>query len=100
MLTHSIEKPTWLEEIVSESNTIQAQEFLLGQEDWSFKPDETICKNWSVFIDNFGLTNSFGLGLFVELEFIIPDQGIQVRSLGKSIRESSRWVKVILHVIR
>ena len=37
------------------------------------------------FIDNFGLTNSFGLGLFVELELIIPDQGILVRSLGKSI---------------
>ena len=38
-----------------------------------------------VFIDNFGLTNSFELGLFVELELVIPDQGILVRSLGKSI---------------
>ena len=38
-----------------------------------------------LFMDNFGLTNSFGLGLFVELELIIPDQGILVRSLGKSI---------------
>ena len=36
------------------------------------------------FIDDFGLTNSFGLGLLVELELIIPDQGILVRSLGKS----------------
>ena len=25
VLTHSIERPTWLEELVSESNTIQAQ---------------------------------------------------------------------------
>ena len=46
------------------------------------------------------LTNSFGLGLFVELELIIPDQGMLVRSLGKSICESSSEDKVILHMIK
>ena len=76
-------------------------ELLLSREDWSFKLNETICKNWSVFfIDNFGLTNSFGLGMFVELEIIILDQGILVRSLGKSTRESSMWIKVNLHMIK
>ena len=46
------------------------------------------------FIDNFKFTNSFGLGLFVELEFIISDQGTPVRHPGKSIGESFGEVKV------
>ena len=46
-----------------------------------------------------GLTNSFGPGLFVELELIIPDQGMLVRSLGKSIGKIFGGINVILHVI-
>ena len=37
------------------------------------------------FIDNFGLMYSFGLALFVVQENIIPDQGMLVRSPGKSM---------------
>ena len=50
------------------------------------------------FIDNFGFTNSFGLGLCVELEFIILDEVIPVRCSGKSMGESFGEVKVIQHV--
>ena len=66
VLTHCIEIFTWLEELASESNTIQAQgsgsknllqrailymhkELLLRREDSSFKPGETMCTFWSVF---------------------------------------------------
>ena len=47
------------------------------------------------FIDSSGLTNSFGLGLFVELEFIIPNQGMLVRHPGKSMRKILSEIKVI-----
>ena len=50
------------------------------------------------FIDNFGLMYSFGLWLFVELGFIIPDQGMLVRCPGKSICEILSGIKVIVHV--
>ena len=43
VLTHSIERFTWLEELVSESNTIQAQGNIIGPGIlWSFKHEETI----------------------------------------------------------
>ena len=47
------------------------------------------------FIDNFGLMCSFGLALFVESELIIPDQGMLVRSPGKSICKRLNVTKVI-----
>ena len=50
------------------------------------------------FIDNFGLTSSFGLGPFVQRDMIILHQWKLVRCPGKSIRESYRWVKVIVYV--
>ena len=41
---------TWLEELASESNTIQAQEEkILGQEDCRPRPGKTMCRIWSVF---------------------------------------------------
>ena len=52
------------------------------------------------FIDNFGLMYSFGLALFVVLESIIPDQGMLVRSPGKSICKRLNVIKVIQHVIK
>ena len=52
------------------------------------------------FIDNFGLTSSFGLGLFVERDMIILHQWELVPCPGKSIGESSNDDKVILHVIK
>ena len=51
------------------------------------------------FIDNFGLMCSFGLALFVVLENIIPDQGMLVRSPGKSIWKRLNGIKVIEHMI-
>ena len=50
------------------------------------------------FIDIFGLMCSFGLALFVVLESIIPDQGMLVRSPGKSICKRLNVTKVIQHV--
>ena len=51
------------------------------------------------FIDNFGLMCSFGLALFVVQENIIPDQGMLVRSPGKSMSKILYEIKVIEHVI-
>ena len=42
---------TWLEELASESNTIQAQELYLRREYWSFKPCETMYIFESGFLD-------------------------------------------------
>ena len=51
------------------------------------------------FIDNFGLTSSFGLGLFVERDMIILHQLELVPCPGKTMGERFGGVKVILHVI-
>ena len=49
-------------------------------------------------VDNFRLMCSFGLALFVVQESIIPDQGMLVRSPGKSICKRLNGTKVIEHV--
>ena len=51
------------------------------------------------FIDNFGLTNSFGLGSFVQRDMIILHQLKLVQGPGKSMGERFGGVNVILHVI-
>ena len=75
------------------------KELLLGREDWSFRPGETMYTICSFFIDIFGLMCSFGLALFVVLETITPDQGMLVRSPGKSICKRLNGTTVVEHVI-
>ena len=79
---------TWLEELASESNTIQAQGKYYSAGKIGASDPVKLCVGFGwFFIDIFGLMCSFGLVLFVELELIIPDQGILVRCPGKSICE-------------
>ena len=52
------------------------------------------------FIDNFGFTNSFGLGLCMQRDMIILHQWELVPCLGKSMGEHFGKVKVILHMIK
>ena len=68
------------------------KEILLGRDGWNFRPDETIyiyiyiCTIWLVFfIDNFGLTSSFGLGSFVQRDMVRLHDWDLVRCPGKSI---------------
>ena len=51
------------------------------------------------FIDNFGLTSSFGLGLCMQRDMGYLHDGELVRCPGKSMGESSNEAKVIQHVI-
>ena len=52
------------------------------------------------FFDNFGLTNSFGLGLCMQRDMIILHQWKLVRCPGKSMRKILSGIKVILHIIK
>ena len=52
------------------------------------------------FIDNFGLTNSFGLGSFVQRDMVRLHECEPVRCSGKSICESSNGNKVIEHMLK
>ena len=51
------------------------------------------------FVDNFGLTNSFGLGSFVQRDMVSLHEWELVPCPGKSMGESFGWAKVIEHVI-
>ena len=44
VLTHSVERSKWLEELASESNTIQAQRYISVREDCRPRPAETMCR--------------------------------------------------------
>ena len=52
------------------------------------------------FIDNFGLTSSFGLSLCMRRDMVILHKWIQVGCPEKSIGKSSSEVKVILLVVK
>ena len=74
------------------------KELLLGREDWSFEPDETMCRIWLFFfIDNCGLTNSFGLGSCMQRDMLRLHDLEPVRSPGKSMGESFDGNTVIQH---
>ena len=101
VLTYSVERFKWIEELASESNT----SLCTGTRNY-YRAEKIGASNqvklyvhfgW-FFIDNFGLMCSFGLTLFVDLESIIPDQGMLVRSPGKSICKRLNGTKVIEHV--
>ena len=49
VLTHSVERITWLEELASDSKLYRHKELFLRREDWSFQLGETIYDIWSVF---------------------------------------------------
>ena len=51
------------------------------------------------FIDNFGLTSSFGLGSCMQRDMVSLRDWDLVQCPGKSMGESSNEVKVIEHVI-
>ena len=82
-------KTKWLEELASESNTIQAQENLSGRKRRRSKHEKTMYETCSVFLNFSRTMYSFGLMLFVVLDIVIPDQGRPVRSPGKSMRPSA-----------
>ena len=66
VLTHSIERPTWLDELVSESNTIQAQEDITQQGVIAGTDPVklNVVLGW-LLVHISGLLNSFGLASFV-----------------------------------
>ena len=90
---------TWLEELASESNTIQAQEKYYSAGKIGASDPMKLCVRFGwFFIDNFGLTNSFGLGSFVQRDMVRLHDWDLVRCPGKSMGESFGWTKVIEHV--
>ena len=98
MLTHN-GLHTWLEELASESNTIQAQGqyYSAGQIGASDPVKLYVNLRW-FFIDNFGFISSFGLALFVERDMVSLHEWELVRCPGKSICEILNGTKVIQHV--
>ena len=91
-------KITWLEELASESNTIQAQEDIT-QPGKTAGPDprKLYMRIGRFFIDISGSMYSFGLASFVDLEFISLLQWIAAGSSGKSVGERLGDSKVRVH---
>ena len=99
MLTHN-GFHTWLEELASESNTIQAQGKYYSAGKIGASDPVKLCVGFGwFFIDNFGLTSSFGLGSFVQRDMVRLHEWELVRCPGKSMGESFGGVKVVVHVI-
>ena len=85
----------WLEELASESNTIQAQEeIILGQEDCRPRPEKTMYEKLSVFIDISGYLCSCGLALCVVQGNGSVQVVVAARCSRKSICERLNWTKV------
>ena len=85
---------TWLEELASESNTIQAQEDITvsGKIAGNIRPK--LCINFGrFFIDISGSVSSFGLASFVVQDIISLLHWIAAGSPGKSICE--RWCEAL-----
>ena len=89
VLTHSVERSKWLEELASESNTIQAQGkyYSAGMIGASNQMKVYVRFGW-FFTDNFGLTNSFGLRSFVQRDMVRLHEWDLVRCPGKSMGQS------------
>ena len=64
VLTHSVERSKWLEELASESNTGTMKYYSAGKIGVSDPMQLCVSFGW-FFIDIFGLMYSFGLALFV-----------------------------------
>ena len=79
-------KITWLEELASESNTIQAQEDITQQGVMAGQdPVKLYVRFRWLFVDISGLLNSFGLASFVDQDIISLLHWIAAGSPGKSI---------------
>ena len=86
---------TWLEELVSESNTIQTQEDISvsGKIAGNIRPKLCIYLWWFI-INISGFLNSFWLASCVVQDIISLLHWIAAGSSGKSIWESLRWDKI------
>ena len=89
---------TWLEELASESNILQAQEDIT-QPRKTAGPDQRklYMRIRRFFIDISGSMYSFGLASFLDLEFINLLQWIAAGSSGKSMGERLGELKVREH---
>ena len=98
MLTHN-GFHTWLEELASESNTIQAQgKYYSAGTIGASDPMKLYIRFGSFFVDIFGLTSSFGLGSCMQRDMVSLHEWDLVRCPGKCMGENFGDVKVILHV--
>ena len=98
MLTHCIERFTWLEELDSDINTIQAQG-ISAPGRFGVSNHVKLCVGFGqFFFDNFGLMCSFGLALFVERDMVRLYDWELVRCPGKSMRKNLSGIKVIQQV--
>ena len=71
MLTHSIEKFTWLEELAAESNTIQAKEDIMQARVMASNIRQKLYINLRWLFDHIsGLMCSFGFSSFQGSDFI------------------------------
>ena len=92
---------TWLEELASESNTIQTQgKYYSAGKIGASDPVKLCIRFGRFFIDNFGFTSSFGLGSFVKRDMVSLHDWDLVRCPGKSMGESFGWTNEILHMIK
>ena len=88
-------KITWLEELASESNTIQAQEDITSPGKTAGpEPRKLYVRFGRFFIDISGSMYSFGLASCVDLEFISLLQWIAAAPSRKSRGERLGWYKV------
>ena len=94
-------KITWLEELASESNTIQAQEDITSPGKTA-RPDprELYVGFGRFFIDISGSMYSFVFASCVDLEFISLLQWIAAGSSGKSMGERLGYFKVREHDVK
>ena len=94
-------KTTWLEELASDSNTIQAQEDITSPGKTAGPDPRKLYVTFGrFFIDISGLMCSFGLASFVDLEFISLLQWIAAGSCGKSMGERLGYFKVREHDVK
>ena len=94
-------KITWLEELVSESNTIQAQEDITSPGKTAGSDPRKLCvRIRRFFIDISGWTSSFGLALFVVLDNVVLLQPVATESSGKSMGERLGGSKVREHMMK
>ena len=86
---------TWLEELASESNTIQAWEDIsVSGEIAGPDPRKLYVKMWWFFIDISGLLYSFGPASFVVLEYVVLLHWIAAGPSRESIWERLGEIKV------
>ena len=88
-------KITWLEELASESNTIQAQEVITQQGKIAGQDTRKLYVLLGRFFINIsGSLCSFGLAFCVVRDIILVHVSVAARCSRKSVRERFRWDKV------